>query len=372
MKNILQFIYIKLIIITFLFIISMFYEQAFGQRLIILISSYGLIVTMSFLTYKWQKNNNRMLIIIIIEIIMVMMMEIETKYVINYYFHFFYMLIIIEGAYFLKEQKGIFIGVIAIIASLFKYIYILTLNPNYSNISEMFFAEIALVLVLIIVYIFNKYDEEKRKGEEQIKVVARFEERKRVARDLHDTLGHQLTSLIMQLEMLDYQMSANTDESKKMMKESKTTAREALKELRMVVDTLHQSRIDVEFVTEINQLTEKFQKRTGVRVDLDISDVIPKLSPVTKYALYHVVEEALTNTIKHGKASIVKINMYIQEQKLSFHINNNGVSNDDFVRGNGLKGMEERIYNINGHIHFDGKKGFNITGDIPIGEDMND
>ncbi|WP_157950035.1 sensor histidine kinase [Vallitalea okinawensis] len=372
MKNILQFIYIKSILITFLFIISMFYEQAFGQRFALLFSSYCLIIVMSFLTYKWQKNEIRLMLLILIEIFMIMIMEMETKYVINYYFHFFYMLIIIEGAYFLKEKRGIVIGITAILTSLFKYMYILTLNPNYSNISEMFFAEIALVLVLIIVYIFNKYDEAKRKGEEQIKVLARFEERKRVARDLHDTLGHQLTSLIMQLEMLDYQINANNEQQKNMMIESKVTAREALKELRMVVDALHQSQNDIDFIPEITELVAKFQKRTGIDIEFNIPQIIPKLTPVSKYALYHVVEEALTNAIKHGNASSIKISMSTVEKKLIFQILNNGVSNDKFIKGNGLKGMEERIHNINGHIDFDGNEGFKITGDIPFKGEIND
>ena len=204
-----------MIIFILLFLSALYFENAQQQRLILLFIIFILFLVGNIAKY-YIKTQNKLFILFLIDTALIYIIESNSRLLINYFFHSFYMIIFLEASLTLQLKKGIAIGIITVIISMIKYVYLIYYKFNLSNVSQMFFFLMVNILILIIAAFARKTKEEKEKKDilyrelldthkklkeytDELNRLSVIEERTKIARDIHDTLGHNMTALIMQL-----------------------------------------------------------------------------------------------------------------------------------------------------------------------------
>lgn len=184
-------------------------------------------------------------------------------------------------------------------------------------------------------------------------------ERKRLARELHDTIGHALTGV-----------AAGVDASIAMFDIDPELARS---QLFLVSDVVRQGIVDVRgslkklrpgalekntFQEALEKLIDEFCKTSHIQVQFDYAIGHIDLENTKEDILYRMVQESLTNSVRHGHASQVAIHLYEEEDILHLYVQDNGSGCSGITEGFGLKQMKERVRMLGGEAFFDGTNGF--------------
>lgn len=204
-------------------------------------------------------------------------------------------------------------------------------------------------------------------------------ERNRVSREIHDTLGHSLTLLIMLMKAAKIEAGKNPAEVKEKLTKGITIAQTELNELRASIGgLLSKNIIDMDIFESIKSLGH-YMENLGVRIELSINEkeIYTKMSSsVHKFKLsdtiYKISKEAITNSLRHGNATEINIIVKFSPRKVNLYIINNGCGCRRITKGFGLSGMVERVEELNGTIKFgsDGESGFNIHVELPLDNEM--
>jgi signal transduction histidine kinase len=194
----------------------------------------------------------------------------------------------------------------------------------------------------------------------RIESLAVAEERNRVAREMHDTIGHRLTVAAVQLEGAQRLIPTNPVRAGAMIGTVREQVKEALAELRQTVATLRKP-LDAEFIFPwaLINLAKFFQEATGIPVETDIQSNIPDLPEEQRIVLYRATQEALTNIQRHAQASRVKLALSWQESTVHLVIEDNGTGFAELPSagageinstGYGLVGLRERAERVGGDV----------------------
>jgi signal transduction histidine kinase len=208
----------------------------------------------------------------------------------------------------------------------------------------------------------------------QIEDLAAVQERNRIAREIHDSLGHALTALNVQLQTVGKLWSVNLQEAKQFLEQAQKLGDTAIKEVRRSVHSLRaDAKSETNLEGAITPLITDFQQGTGILVTTHIQPGMT-LAPPTVKTLYRVVQEALTNTCKYAHASQVQVQAHTQTGQLYFTIadNGQGFAPDAITSGFGLQGIQERIIALHGQVWFDSQPGAGcrIVVNLPLGLDL--
>lgn len=367
-KNILNIIKISIILV--LSFIAIRYETAVGLRLITIEILIFLLIASGIIRNYFLNNEITKVISFIVDIVIIFLLELQTKFVANYAFHFFYIFVLFESTFILNKKVAAIINSTTVVVSLIKYINILIMIDNYSKIGETLFIAFINIFILILLILFKSYKEEKEKTDrlfnqlietsKKYEELAVIKERNRIASELHDSIGHKLTGLIMQLEMSEYYLDDNIKEAKTLIEQSKNTARNSLKQLREVVDAIKDPVLIDNFYFEIKKLAKEFQSMTRINVSVKKIGKEIALEPLQKISLYRIIQESMTNTAKHSDAQRIEIILKNDSQKIEAVIKDDGNGCSKIIEGNGLKSIRERIETIGGSVFFSGDNGFMI------------
>jgi len=186
------------------------------------------------------------------------------------------------------------------------------------------------------------------------------EERLRIARDLHDTLGHQLTALSLQLEVATH---VKEEDKQNHIEQAKDISRLLLSGVRESVSKMRHEK-DVELNDLLLRLCHGLP---GLKVDLKNKlGNITINNPVIE-TIFRCVQEALTNIHKHCQANRCTIELTNNAHKLFLSIKDNGQLSTNITPGNGLVGMQERVNNMGGELSYtNSTSGFQISISLPI------
>ncbi len=208
----------------------------------------------------------------------------------------------------------------------------------------------------------QKLLEELRSAHEQlqayaarVETLAVSQERNRMAREMHDTLGHRLTVASVQLEGAQRLLRENPAKAADMLTTVRTQIKEALKDVRQTVSKLREPlEAELPLPQAVRQAALSFQEATGLSVHLDVGVHVPVLSAEQHLAMYRAVQEALTNVQRHAQATQVWLSLFMQADELCLHVRDNGAGLADESanarRGFGLLGMNERAVQLGGHF----------------------
>ncbi|MFC3700541.1 sensor histidine kinase [Reinekea marina] len=192
---------------------------------------------------------------------------------------------------------------------------------------------------------------------------SKHSERMRISRDLHDGLGHHLTALILKLQYLTYTTEGDT---KNDITEAYDLARELLQDVR---STVHQMR-EQSTVSFNDALDALIAQVPDIDIKLNLDEDIKITDVAVTEALFRSIQEAITNTLKHSKATEISISLSKVDQNLRLIIKDNGKAKHTIIEGNGLLGMQERVQNVQGQVQLDSTDGFSITINIPYKEEL--
>ncbi|RME75974.1 MAG: sensor histidine kinase [Chloroflexi bacterium] len=171
-------------------------------------------------------------------------------------------------------------------------------------------------------------------------------ERNRMARELHDTLAHTLSALSVQLETVKAYWEVDPQAAQAMLDKSLTATRNGLQETRRALKSLRASPLDdLGLALAVRQMAVETAQRANLRLNLDVPEQIPALSPAVEQCIYRVAQEAVTNAAHHANASALTVQLICDENiVLRVHDNGHGFDpqNVDTSRHFGLSGMRER------------------------------
>lgn len=213
-------------------------------------------------------------------------------------------------------------------------------------------------------------NEQLRKYALRIENQATLQERNRIARDIHDSLGHSLTALNLQLETALKLWSSDPTRATPFLKQAKQLGSQALQEVRQSVSTLRSDPMQGRSLEKaIASLVEEFQRTTGISPVCTIHLSYP-LSAEQSTTIYRIVQEALTNICKYASATELEIQLTTlpTELRLIIQDNGNGFNLDKTTTGFGLQGMRERTLALGGQFKINSApaNGCRITAIFPV------
>lgn len=204
---------------------------------------------------------------------------------------------------------------------------------------------------------------------------AQEQERKRIARELHDETSQLLTSLLISLAVLE--RSVTTTEAQDRVAETRKLAHQTLRAIRNLSIDLRPSALDdLGLLPAIRWYIKEYQQKCGIEVDFSASGFKDRLPSEMETAIYRIVQEALTNTARHSLAHTVRVVMKEDCEAIHVAIRDNGtgfdvetvMKNPYHERGLGLVGMMERAMLLNGELSIASEPGHGtvIKVDLPF------
>jgi two-component system sensor histidine kinase DesK len=179
---------------------------------------------------------------------------------------------------------------------------------------------------------------------------SRQSERLRISRNIHDLLGHQLTGLILNLEVAGH---VSEGAAQRKIKQSLAIAKSLLKDLRNAVSDLRQS-ASLDFNQALNEIIGNI---SDVEVNLSVEAGLVIGNAETAETLIRCIQESLTNVRRHADATRCFIGLYRKDGEIVLQISDNGSVKGGISPGNGLNGMMERIHALSGKLRWGEKSG---------------
>lgn len=198
-----------------------------------------------------------------------------------------------------------------------------------------------------------------------------LEERTRIARDIHDAVGHSLTSLIVQMQALRYMIKQDQAKAEQSLEDMLVVARQGLHDIRTSVHSLANDRIK-SGITPLKALLSRMQASASIRytfhTDLTDEDLDVDMNGI----LFRVLQEATTNVVRHSQASQMDVSLKREAGSIVMRIRDNGIlePGHKINEGFGLKVMKARLEERGGRLRYSilEPHGFEIIAEIPTDE----
>lgn len=259
-------------------------------------------------------------------------------------------------------------------AKALKYYYSLDMDDI---VSYLYVNTLIFLLVVMAFYMLKKQLLTNRRLEAalqrvreqagQIEKIGALAERSRITAEIHDTVGHTLTSAVISIEAAESMLEKNTVEAAKKLTLAKEQVKHGLNDIRYSIRTI---RMDGEesFELALGNMLEDIRRTTCLTIN-SIVELKSELLSVQQGVLLLAIKECVTNALKHGKCT--EVDILVQEYKGEIHLtfSDNGEGKDYVVPGMGLSIMKERVQSIGGVLQIDSAKrdGFTVHISIPVG-----
>ncbi len=219
----------------------------------------------------------------------------------------------------------------------------------------------------------SESNKELKRLNEERKAFAILEERQRIAKDIHDTAGHSITTVIMQTEAAKLVIDKDPEDAKKKITAANLQARHALEELRESVHLLSGSADRMTLKECLLAVAQESMEGTGITVRCSVEDI--DVSDAKRRFLCNTLKEGVSNGLRHGGATAFLLELRREENNAVFLLSDNGsgMAQEDLKEGFGLSGMRARAEALGGKVRFVTEKdeGFEIHITLPIEEKKN-
>jgi signal transduction histidine kinase len=204
---------------------------------------------------------------------------------------------------------------------------------------------------------------------------AALEERTRLAREIHDGIGHQLTSLIIQLQALEIMLPDNPKEASELVSQLLPIARRAMAEVRLAVREWSDDEMGLGLIA-LKGLVSQTQARSELHISFIQDSEITEWPVDTSIVLYRILQESLTNILRHSCAKSVTVYIREKEDKIVLVVSDDGQYTGEIplIPGFGLKGLMERCQKHGGSCSISPEKphGLRIEAILPIEYEANE
>ncbi|MGC4020328.1 MAG: sensor histidine kinase [Muricomes sp.] len=197
--------------------------------------------------------------------------------------------------------------------------------------------------------------------------MAEARERNRMAREIHDTLGHTLTGISAGVDACVAIIDENPEQTKKQLELVSKAVRGGIQDVRRSVSELRADALErFQLEQAIQDMISQINSLAGVQVYFK-SNLSPlKFSEDEENVIYRIIQEGITNAIRHGHADCIWVDAQKEDGILKLKIKDNGIGCKEMKKGFGTKHMKERVNMLGGTISFSGENGFLIDAQIPI------
>ncbi|MEC0090340.1 sensor histidine kinase [Paenibacillus macquariensis] len=252
------------------------------------------------------------------------------------------------------------------------------ISINYGFISQnpLFITQFPFIVMCLIgvillpVNTYNRNKSDKLQGQledanKRISELVKLEERQRIARDLHDTLGQKLSLIGLKSDLASKLMTKNMTQAQVEINDVRQTARSALKEVREMVTEMRGTRVEDE-IYRVSQIL----KAAEIECSIDGDPKLRYTSLLTENVLSMCLKEAVTNVVKHSEATSCTISIESSQTDLVIQVRDNGVGigmdeENHCFSGNGLRGMMERLEFVNGTLEILSNNGTQLVITVP-------
>lgn len=288
------------------------------------------------------------------------------------YSPFLYLIVLFLGSLYFGNGVGYALGVLALVVYILKHFWS---NPDWlGNGTELHYLVIFTVgsiFAITIARVVGREQASRARSEElllelehshrqlqdyagQVAELATTRERNRLAREIHDSLGHYLTVINVQLEKAQVFRTQKPQEAEQAVSDAKRLASEALQDVRRSVSALRTTNELLEIFSAVRNLVKHMQsEQTPITLHIEGSDA--GYSPNGLLTLYRAAQEGLTNIQKHAGASHIWLDLKLEEQEATLCLRDNGcgfdaahVCKENYEQGYGLRGTQERLELVGG------------------------
>lgn len=244
---------------------------------------------------------------------------------------------------------------------------LITRNPVF--LSQLPFVLVSIIAVVLLpVTTYNRNNQDKLQGQledanKRISELVIMEERQRISRDLHDTLGQRLSLIGLKSDLAGKLITKNPAQAQIEINDVRMTARSALKEVREMITQMRGIRLEDELI-RIRQLLQAAEIGYMLEGDPNLTNT----SLITENVLSMCMKEAVNNVVKHSGASLCLIQIEPSRTDLIIKVKDNGAGiegTNHYHKGHGLQGMRERLEFVNGSMEVVRDEGTTIVIKVP-------
>ncbi|WP_020060747.1 sensor histidine kinase [Bacillus sp. 123MFChir2] len=204
----------------------------------------------------------------------------------------------------------------------------------------------------------------------EVEELTAVKERNEIAREIHDTVGHNMTALLVQLQLAEELWKQKSNQTEVVLQTCHELAKKSLQEVRASVRTLKEEENVGDLVGNIKQMLNEFSNVTNVRTTFKLHGD-PAIIPLSLHPIIlRIMQESLTNAKRHGKANTCEMKLSCLDGKVHIFISDDGAGVNEVHPGFGLINMKERVEERGGMIRFESEKdkGFQLNVEFPLRE----
>ncbi|MFZ3590475.1 sensor histidine kinase [Bacillus sp. DJP31] len=204
----------------------------------------------------------------------------------------------------------------------------------------------------------------------KVEKLALVEERNRMARDLHDSIGHHFTSVTVGLDAISYMIETHPKLAAEKVNKLADISREGLTEVRRTIHQIAPAEDDLPLSIQLEQLTKEFGEHTSTDINFNIEGKEPELASHIKLTFVRCLQECMTNAKRHGEARSISVSIRFTEEYIELKVYNNGRRMDAGKYGFGLISMKNRLEERNGTLQIENdevEEGITIVCTVPVG-----
>lgn len=251
---------------------------------------------------------------------------------------------------------------------------IISVSIGFFTQSDLFVSQFPFILIGVIgvillplnSYVRNKQENLENQLEDANKQISRLvvmQERQRIARDLHDTLGQKLSLIGLKSDLASKLIEKDPVRAKTELLDINHTARIALKEVRELVSNMQSGKLEDELIR-----VQQILKAADIDFRVKGNPVLKDTPLLVENVLSMCLKEAITNVVKHSNATFCHVLIKQTQNDLFLQVQDNGIGFDpdrQFSEGHGLRGMRERLEFVNGELEISEVDGTTINVHIP-------
>jgi signal transduction histidine kinase len=216
-------------------------------------------------------------------------------------------------------------------------------------------------------WVFGDNARARRERQEEDARLAVADERARIARELHDVVTHNVSVMVVQAAAGNDVFDEHPEQAREALRAVEETGREALGELRRLLDVVSGGHTPQPRLDRLDALVEHV-RRAGVHVDLTIEGTPRELPAALELSAYRIVQESLTNTLRHARASRATVRVRYTDDAVELEVADDGVGAGSTDGGHGLVGMRERVALFHGELQAGSRPGggFAVRALLPV------
>lgn len=196
--------------------------------------------------------------------------------------------------------------------------------------------------------------------------IAQEHERKRIARDIHDTVGHTLIGVAAGIDAVMVLIDINPQAAKDQLQKISAAVKQGIQEVRHVLNQMRPDALkSYTLESALNKMLKEYSDISHIQIVFNYSWGNVNFQKTTENIIFRVIEETVTNSLRHGHATKIWIDCTSSNSAYILSIHNNGKSEVKIKPGYGITQMRERLAIINGTVEFNGKKGFTTIVKFP-------